>query len=578
MILLKKFVKYYKPYLNVFIFDLICATIISVVDLAYPQILRNLTRTLFTKNSDIIMSKLPIIAGILLAAYIVQALCKYYVSCQGHIMGAKMERDMRKELFDHYQALSFSYYDQNNTGRMMSRMVSDLFDISEMAHHGPENLFISVVKIIGSFFFLFRIQNKLASILLVVVVFMALFSFKQNKRMRATFADNRKKIGDINATLNDSFSGIRVVQAFANEELEREKFRIGNEAFLESKKDNYRAMGTFQGGNTFFQGFMYLLTLVAGGFFVAKGEMTSSDLAMYALYIGIFISPIQILVELTEMLQKGFSGFARFNEIMETESDIVDDKDAENFKNPEGDILFNNVSFCYKDDMENEVLSDVSFKVRSGESIAFVGPSGGGKTTICSLLPRFYDVTSGRITIGGQDIRKIKLSELRKYIGIVQQDVYLFDGTIRDNIAYGNPNATDKEIEDAAKKAHMDEFINSLPDGLDTLVGERGTRLSGGQKQRISIARIFLKNPAILLLDEATSALDNESEQYIQESLEELSKNRTTITIAHRLSTIRGAEEILVIDEGGIKERGCHEELMKKQGIYSKYYSLSVAR
>ena len=578
MILLKKFVKYYKPYLNVFIFDLICATIISVVDLAYPQILRNLTRTLFTKNSDIIMSKLPIIAGILLAAYIVQALCKYYVSCQGHIMGAKMERDMRKELFDHYQALSFSYYDQNNTGRMMSRMVSDLFDISEMAHHGPENLFISVVKIIGSFFFLFRIQNKLASILLVVVVFMALFSFKQNKRMRATFADNRKKIGDINATLNDSFSGIRVVQAFANEELEREKFRIGNEAFLESKKDNYRAMGTFQGGNTFFQGFMYLLTLVAGGFFVAKGEMTSSDLAMYALYIGIFISPIQILVELTEMLQKGFSGFARFNEIMETESDIVDDKDAENFKNPEGDILFNNVSFCYKDDMENEVLSDVSFKVRSGESIAFVGPSGGGKTTICSLLPRFYDVTSGRITIGGQDIRKIKLSELRKYIGIVQQDVYLFDGTIRDNIAYGNPNATDKEIEDAAKKAHMDEFINSLPDGLDTLVGERGTRLSGGQKQRISIARIFLKNPAILLLDEATSALDNESEQYIQESLEELSKNRTTITIAHRLSTIRGAEEILVIDDGGIKERGCHEELMKKQGIYSKYYSLSVAR
>lgn len=578
MILLKKFVKYYKPYLNVFIFDLICATIISVVDLAYPQILRNLTRTLFTKNSDIIMSKLPIIAGILLAAYIVQALCKYYVSCQGHIMGAKMERDMRKELFDHYQALSFSYYDQNNTGRMMSRMVSDLFDISEMAHHGPENLFISVVKIIGSFFFLFRIQNKLASILLVVVVFMALFSFKQNQRMRATFADNRKKIGDINATLNDSFSGIRVVQAFANEELEREKFRIGNEAFLESKKDNYRAMGTFQGGNTFFQGFMYLLTLVAGGFFVAKGEMTASDLAMYALYIGIFISPIQILVELTEMLQKGFSGFARFNEIMETESDIVDDKDAESFKNPEGDILFNNVSFCYKDDMENEVLSDVSFKVRSGESIAFVGPSGGGKTTICSLLPRFYDVSSGRITIGGQDIRKIKLSELRKYIGIVQQDVYLFDGTIRDNIAYGNPNATDKEIEDAAKKAHMDEFINSLPDGLDTLVGERGTRLSGGQKQRISIARIFLKNPAILLLDEATSALDNESEQYIQESLEELSKNRTTITIAHRLSTIRGAEEILVIDEGGIKERGCHEELMKKQGIYSKYYSLSVAR
>ncbi|SFB40057.1 ATP-binding cassette, subfamily B [Acetitomaculum ruminis DSM 5522] len=570
---LKKFVRYYKPYLGVFFLDLTCATIISMVDLAYPQLLRSLTKTLFNDGSLQILKYLPWIGLALLGAYLLQALCKYYVSCQGHIMGAKMERDMRKELFEHYEALSFSYYDKNNTGQMMSRLVSDLFDISEMAHHGPENLFISLIKIIGAFVFLFSIHWKLASILLVLVVAMSYCSFKQNRRMRATFADNRRKIGDINATLNDSFSGIRVVQAFANEEIEKEKFKRGNEGFLKSKIENYKAMGMFQGSNTFFQGLMYLTSLVVGAIFIAMGEMTASDLAMYALYIGIFISPIQILVELTEMLQKGMSGFERFLEVIETPIEIKDADNAEEFKNPHGDIEFSNVDFRYNDD-EN-VLDNVSFTVNSGESFAFVGPSGGGKTTICSIIPRFYDINHGSVKIGGQDIRNIKIQELRNQIGIVQQDVYLFDGTIRENIAYGKPDATKEEIEDAAKKAHLDDFIDSLPDGLDTRVGERGTRLSGGQKQRISIARTFLKNPPILILDEATSALDNESEQYIQESLEELSKNRTTITIAHRLSTIKNAQEIMVISDGCIKEQGNHKELMEKDGIYARYYKLS---
>lgn len=576
MILLKRFAKYYKPYMAVFLFDLLCATTISVIDLAYPQILRTLTATLFTKGTDQILAALPKIGVILAIAYIIQALCKYYVACQGHIMGAEMERDMRKELFEHYESLSFSFYDKNNTGQMMSRMVSDLFDISEMAHHGPENLFISLIKIVGSFVFLFIIQWKLAIILLFVVAIMIIVSLVQNKRMQETFADNRKKIGIINSTLNDSFSGIRVVQAFANEDIEDEKFKKGNEAFLLSKIDNYHAMGTFQASNTFCQGIIYLVTLIAGGIFIAYGEMSAGDLAMYALYIGIFVSPIQILVELTEMIQKGLSGFARFVEIMDITPDISDSEDACEFKNPKGDIVFNNVSFHYENPDESAiepVLNNISFNLKSGQSLAFAGPSGGGKTTICSLIPRFYDVTEGSITISGQDIRQIRLDELRKNIGIVQQDVYLFDGTIRDNIAYGKPGATDEEIYDAACKAHIDEFINNLPDGYDTNVGERGTRLSGGQKQRISIARIFLKNPPILILDEATSALDNESERYIQKSLEELSVNRTTITIAHRLSTIKNAQEILVVSDGAIAERGTHSQLLKEDGIYANYYN-----
>jgi ATP-binding cassette subfamily B protein len=568
-----KFIKYYRPYRAVFYFDLFCAAVISIVDLAFPQALRVLTRTLFLKDGQTILHRLPLIAAGFFAAYVIQALCKYYVSCQGHIMGARMERDMRQELFEHYEKLSFSYYDKNNTGQMMSKLVSDLFDISEMAHHGPENLFISIVKLIGSFVFLFLIQWKLAFILAGVVFVMILVSLRQNNRMQMTFTDNRRKIGDINASLQDSLSGIRMVQAFANEDIEKQKFDAGNEAFLISKKDNYRAMGTFQSGNTFFIGMMYLVTLVFGGYFIAKGEMTASDLAMYAIYIGIFISPIQILVELTEMLQKGFSGFKRFREVIEAEPEIIDAPDAENLKDSEGDITFHHVAFKY--DENEDVLNDIDFTVPHGKSIALVGPSGGGKTTICSLLPRFYDVTKGSIEIAGQDVRKIRLESLRKTIGIVQQDVYIFSGSIKENIAYGKPGASDEEIVRAAKEADLHDFIMSLPDGYETFVGERGTRLSGGQKQRVSIARIFLKNPSILILDEATSALDNESEQYIQKSLEKLSENRTTITIAHRLSTIRNADEILVIENGVISERGTHSQLIQQGGTYAKYCSLA---
>lgn len=568
----KKFIRYYGPYKKVFFFDLFCAAFISIVDLAFPQILRTMTNTLFLDRASVILRTLPWIAAALLICYILQALCKYYVSCQGHIMGARMERDMRKELFEHYENLSFSYYDKNNTGQMMSRLVSDLFDISEFAHHGPENLFISLVKIVGSFIFLFMIQWKLALILVAVVIFMIIFSAYQNQRMQATFLDNRRKIGDINATLQDSLEGIRIVQSFANEDIERRKFHKGNENFLLSKKDNYRAMGTFQGGNTFFQGLMYLITLTAGGCFIALGEMSPGDLAMYALYIGIFISPIQVLVELTEMMQKGLSGFRRFLDIIETEPEIVDEENAEPIKNPEGDISYNDVSFSYED---NEiVLNHINFKIESGKSVALVGPSGGGKTTICSLLPRFYDITGGTITIDGQNIREMTLESLRNSIGIVQQDVYLFGGTVKENIAYGKPYASMDEIIQAAKKANIHDFIMGLPEGYDTFVGERGTRLSGGQKQRISIARVFLKNPPILILDEATSALDNESERHIQKSLEALSKNRTTITIAHRLSTIKNADEILVVYDHTIRERGSHRDLMEKDGIYARYYKM----
>ena len=571
---LKKFIPYYSPYKAVFVLDLICAAMISLIDLAYPQILRTMTKTVFAGKSSAILQVLLPIGVAMLIMYIVQALCKYYVSYQGHMMGANMERDMRQQLFDHYEKLSFSYYDQNNSGQMMSKLVSDLFDISEMAHHGPENLFISLIKIIGSFVFLFVINRWLAIPLLVLVFFMILFSYSQNRRMQATFMDNRQKIGDINSSLQDTLAGIRVVQSFANEEIERDKFRHSNENFLHSKDANYRCMGSFMSGNLFFQGLMYLVTLVFGGWLIAKGQMETADLAMYALYIGIFISRIQILVELTEMMQKGLSGFRRFLAVVETEPDIVDAEDAKPLENVKGTVEYEDVSFHYSDD-DTLVLSDVSFRIDAGKSIALVGPSGSGKTTICSLLPRFYDVTGGSIRIDGKDIRSLSLESLRNNIGLVQQDVYLFCGSIKDNISYGKPGASIEEIIDAAKKANIHDFIMSLPDGYDSYVGERGTRLSGGQKQRISIARVFLKNPPILILDEATSALDNESERWIQHSLEELAKNRTTITIAHRLSTIRNADEILVVADTGIAERGTHEELLAANGIYAHYNEMA---
>ena len=571
---LKKFIHYYGPYKTVFFIDLLCAAIISLVDLSYPQILRSATKTLFTQDKSIILRALPWLGAGLFLMYIIQSFCKYYVSYQGHMMGANMERDMRQQLFDHYEELSFSYYSQNNSGQMMSKLVSDLFDISEFAHHGPENLFISLVKIVGAFIFLFFINKKLALPLILLVIVMFLFSFHQNHKMQQTFMENRRKIGDVNASLQDTLSGIRVVQSFTNEEIEKEKFRKSNHAFLVSKDNNYKCMGEFMSSNLFFQGMMYLITLIYGGYLIANHEMSPADLAMYALYIGIFISPIQILVELMEMMQKGFSGFRRFLDVMETVPEIQDKPDAVELTNVKGHVCYKDVTFHYNDD-ETTVLSHVSIDIPAGKSVALVGPSGAGKTTICSLLPRFYDVTGGQITIDGQDVRSFTLKSLRSQIGVVQQDVYLFSGTIRENIAYGKPDASEEEIIMAAKCANIHDFIMELPEQYDTFVGERGARLSGGQKQRISIARVFLKNPPILILDEATSALDNESERWIQRSLEELSKDRTTITIAHRLSTIKNADEIIVLTENGIAERGTHESLLEKNGTYAGYYNLS---
>lgn len=571
MKIMKKFIQYYKPYKTVFFLDMICAMIISLIDLAFPQILNYLNDTLYIADHQTIIQSLFWLAIFLLIMYAIRALCKYYVSAQGHIMGAQMEKDMRKDLFDKFEQLSFSYYDRNNTGEMMSKLVSDLFDICEFAHHGPENVFISLLKIIGSFILLMYIHVPLTILLMIVTLCMLLFSLKQNKSMQQTFMDNRQKIAGVNASLQDTLAGIRVVKSFANEDIERHKFARSNERFLQSKKNNYHCMGKFQGGNNFFQGLLYVTILVAGGFFIAEGSLEPVALATYALYINIFITPIEVLVEFTEMLQKGYSGFKRFNEVMETQVEIQDAPDSHDLVNVQGVIDYKDVSFGYDDE---KVLDHLNIHIDSGKSIALVGPSGGGKTTICSLLLRFYDVTGGSIEIDGQDIRKLTLKSLRQSIGIVQQDVYLFTGSIKENISYGKPGASDEEIIEAAKKANIHDFIMSLPDGYDTYVGERGTRLSGGQKQRISIARIFLKDPKILILDEATSALDNESERHIQKSLEALAKNRTCITIAHRLSTIRNADEIIVIGNNGIVERGTHQFLLNKNNVYAKYYRL----
>lgn len=574
MKIIKHFLSYYKGYMFLFYTDMICACINSIIDLSFPLILNFCTRNLFLQDKSIIQAMLPKIAIGLFLMYAIRAFCRYYVAYQGHMMGTFMERDMRKDLFEHYQRLSFSYYDRNNTGIMMSKVVSDLFDISEFAHHGPENLFISLLKITGSFIVLSMIYLPLALALLIVTVLMLVFSYTQNKSMRHTFMENRKKIGDVNASLQDSLSGIRVVQSFANEEVECEKFNASNDAFVVSKRNNYRVMGRFTGGNNFFQGMLYLTVLVIGGYSVCMGSLNPIDLAIFVLYINIFVQPIEVLVEFTEMFQKGLSGFKRFEEVVLEVPEIQDKKDAKELKEVKGDIEFNNVSFQYND--KESVLTDVNLSIPAGQRLALVGPSGSGKTTLCSLIPRFYDVNAGCIKIDGQDIRDLTLKSLRQNIGLVQQDVYLFSGTIADNIRYGKMDASMDEIIEAAKKANIHEFIQTLPDGYDTFVGERGARLSGGQKQRISIARVFLKNPKILILDEATSALDNESEKIIQKSLDELSKGRTCITIAHRLSTIKNANEIVVIDEEGIKEKGCHEELLELDGIYAKYYNLQL--
>lgn len=568
----KKFIQYYKPYKGVFFLDMFCAMVVSIIDLAFPQILSWMTKDLFMHGAETILKFLPFIGIGLLVMYLIRYAGRFYITYQGHVMGARMESNMRQDLFDQYQRLSFSYYDRNNTGEMMSKLVSDLFDISELAHHGPENVFISLLKIVGSFVLLMCINVPMTLILAAVTVIMLLFSVWQNGKMQAVFMDNRRKIATVNASLQDSLAGIRVVKSFANEELERKKFGRSNVEFLHSKERNYKRMGIFHAGNNFFQGMLYLTVLVSGGYFVAKGSLDPADLAVYALYIGIFVNPIEVLVEFTEMFQKGYSGFKRFVEVLETQPDITDSPGAKPLENVEGRIAFKNVSFSY--DCSENVLEHIDIQIDAGKTVALVGPSGGGKTTLCSLLPRFYDVTDGCVTIDGQDIRSVTLKSLRSNIGIVQQDVYMFGGSIRDNIAYGKPGASDEEIVEAAKRANIHDFIVSLPEGYNTFVGERGARLSGGQKQRISIARVFLKDPRILILDEATSALDNESERHIQESLEELAKDRTTIVIAHRLSTIRNADEIIVLSDEGIVERGNHHELMQKDGLYASYYNM----
>ena len=572
MPIFKKFLKYYKPYRFLFYMDMFCAIIVSIVDLAFPQIFNYLLKNLFTLSNEIILSSMGYVGIALLTLYFIKFFCQKFITSWGHIMGARMEKDMRRDLFDHFQRLSFSYYDRNNSGEMMSKLVVDLFDITELAHHGPENLFISALKIIGSFALLMWINIPLTLILLFVTLIMVVFSLYKNYRMEAVFTDNRVKIAKVNSRLQDSLTGIRVVQSFANEGLERRKFNQSNQEFLASKTSSYALMGTYHAWNSFLVGLLYIVVLVFGGVFIASGSLKLTDLTIYVLYINVFVNPIDTLINFTEQFQKGYAGFKRFVEVLETDPEIVNREDALPLTKVKGEIEYHNVSFRYNE--EYDVLNNVSLKIGAGQQIALVGPSGGGKTTLCSLLPRFYDVTAGAITIDGKDIRDFTLESLRNAIGIVQQDVYLFEGSIKENIAYGKPSATDEEIMDAAQKANIHDFIQSCEEGYETLVGERGVRLSGGQKQRISIARVFLKNAPILILDEATSALDNESERYIQKSLERLSQNRTTIVIAHRLSTIKNSDEIIVITDEGVQERGSHRELLENNGIYSHYYMM----
>lgn len=570
---LKYFLSYYRPYRGMFFMDLFCASVISLVDIAYPLIFNFCVTGLLPHPSPDLMRNVVLISLGLIVLYVIRSACRWYVTGQGHIMGARMESDMRQDLFDKFQQLSFSWFDNHNTGDLMSRMVSDLFDISELAHHGPENLFISLIKIIGSFAIMMAINWKLGLVLLAITLIMLVFSWFQNSKMEETFADNRKKIAGVNSSLQDSLGGIRVVQSFANEDLEARKFNASNQAFLRSKERNYHAMAAYYTGNHFFQGMLYAAILLAGGLLSIRGEIEPAVLATFALYVNVFVSPLEILIEFTEMFQKGFSGFRRFESIMDEAIEIQDEPGASELNDVNGDVELDQVSFSYDDDGQG-VLEDVSLKIPAGQSLALVGPSGGGKSTLCSLIPRFYDPDKGAIRIDGKDVRNLTLKSLRKNIGIVQQDVYLFDGTIAENIRYGKPDATDEEVLEACRKANLLDFIEELPEGIYTEIGERGTRLSGGQKQRISIARIFLKDPKILILDEATSALDNESERIVQKSLDELSKGRTCISIAHRLSTIQNADEIAVVSGNGIQEKGTHEELMRLDGLYANYYRL----
>lgn len=570
---IKKMISYYKPYAGLFWADMFFATLSAGIALTIPLVVRYVTKTLIYKEANTILSETLWIGLFLLALVLVDCFCKFFIGNYGHVMGAKMEYDMRKELFDHYQHLSFSFYDNQKVGQLMSRVTSDLFDITELLHHGPENIVLSFLKIFGALFILIRINGWLSLAAFAMIPFLFAFAYFLNKKMRRTFKKNRVKIAEINGQIEDNLSGIRVVKSFANEDIENEKFKKGNDGFLNAKKDSYHYMGIFQSGVGVFTTLIQVCVIIAGCILVAHFAVSVSDLITFLLYISVFTDPIRTLVDFTEQFQNGYTGFERFMEIMDTPYEIMDKEDAKELKDVKGEIVFSDVSFKYEDGQDH-VLSHVNLDVKPGEYVALVGASGAGKSTLCSLIPRFYDVTSGTVKIDGQDIRDIKLKSLRSQIGVVQQDVYLFFGTIFENIAYGKPGATREEVIEAAKRANAHDFIMSFPDGYDTDIGQRGTKLSGGQKQRLSIARVFLKNPPILIFDEATSALDNESERVVQESLESLAKDRTTFVIAHRLTTIQNAERILVLTESGIAESGTHEELLEQKGIYEKLYHM----
>ena len=568
---LKKMLGYYKPYMAIFLADMFFAAISAGTALVIPLIVRYITGTLIYKDSDTIIREILIILVGLLVLIAIDCYSRFFIGNYGHVMGAKMEYDMRRELFGHMQKLSFSFYDDAKVGKLMSRITTDLFDITELLHHGPENIILSLLKITGALVILSGISGWLTLAAFAVLPVMFIFAYFLNKKMRRAFRRNRETIAEINAQIEDNLSGIRVVKSFANEDIEMKKFGVGNDNFLKAKKDSYRYMGTFQSGVGSFTTLIQVSVIVVGAVLIANNSLDVSDLITFLLYIGVFTEPIRTLVDFTEQFQNGYTGFERFREIMDIVPEIRDREGARDIHNVRGDVEFDNVSFRYNDGIVN-VLNNVNLNVEAGKYVALVGTSGGGKTTLCSLIPRFYDVTAGAVKIDGTDVRDITLDSLRRHIGVVQQDVYLFAGTIYDNILYGKPDASREEVIEAAKNANAHEFIMSFPDGYDTDIGQRGIKLSGGQKQRISIARVFLKNPPILIFDEATSALDNESERVVQNSLERLAKNRTTFVIAHRLSTIQNAEEILVLTENGIEETGTHEELIRKGGVYYSLY------
>lgn len=574
---LKKMLSYYKPYIGIFWADMFFAALSAAIALSLPLVIRYVTSTLIYMDTAEIMRQIKIIAVVLLVMVAVDWYSKFFISNYGHVMGAKIEYNMRAEIFAHYQKLSFGFYDNQKVGQLLSRITSDLFDITELLHHGPENLLLSIVKIVGAFIILMQINPMLALAAFVVLPFMFAYAYFLNKKMRRAFKQNREKIAEINAQIEDNLSGIRVVKSFANEEIENQKFKVGNDGFLAAKKNSYHYMGSFHAGMGAFTTLIQVNVIVVGAVLIANGSLDVSDLVTFLLYISVFTDPVRTLIDFTEQFQNGYTGFERFCEIMVIEPDIKDSENAIELKDVKGDIRFENVSFQYEENTER-VLKNINLNVPAGAYMALVGSSGAGKSTLCSLIPRFYDVTAGTVKIDGKDIRNVKLKSLRDHIGIVQQDVYLFVGTVYDNIRYGRPDATREEVIEAAKNANAHEFIMSLPDGYDTDIGQRGVKLSGGQKQRLSIARVFLKNPPILIFDEATSALDNESEKVVQDSLEKLAKNRTTFVIAHRLSTIKNAEKILVLTEEGIEEEGTHDELLAKGGIYEKLYNMQFQK